>query len=434
MEITTYVDRDIFLISGVRGRMILDSRGNPTVEVEIRTYGGGLGRAAAPAGASKGKWEAVERRDTSDKRYMGKGVYSVVRIVNKVLRPLLKGMDSRKQRKIDSILIRKDGTENKSRLGANTTIATSLAVAKAAANTYGLPLFRYIGGINANILPTPLMNIINGGKHAGNKLSIQEFMIVPIGADKFSDALRIGCEVYYSLKEILKEKYGRSAINVGDEGGFSPPMETTREALNALLMAIERAGYSEESVKLALDCAASTFYNEEEEKYSIDGKKLDKGSLIDFYKELCNEFPLISIEDPLHEEDFDGFAELTGTLKNILVVGDDLFVTNPNRLKRGIDMGAGNAILIKPNQIGTLTETLDVVQMARLNNYKTIISHRSGETEDTTIADLSVGLSTGIIKTGAPARGERTAKYNRLLRIEEMLGPSARFLGINAFR
>lgn len=433
-EISTYIPRREFIINRVRGRMVLDSRGNPTIEVEITTIGGGIGRAIAPSGASKGKWEAIEIRDKDDKRYKGKGVFSVVIIVNSEISYLIRGMDSRWQRRIDYTLIRHDGTQNKSKLGANTMIATSLAVAKASANTYGIPLFRYIGGLNACILPTPMMNIINGGKHAGNELAIQEFMIVPVGADKFSEALRIGCEVYYTLKDYLKEKYGKQATNVGDEGGFSPPMSKTREALNALVKAIEMAGYDENDVKLALDCAASTFYDEKNDTYKIDGKRIRKEDLIDFYKDICNEYPIISIEDPLHEEDYEGFATITSELKNVLIVGDDIFVTNPRRLRKGINMGAANAILVKPNQIGTLTETLRVVHMAKMNGYKTIISHRSGETEDTTIADLAVGLSTGLIKTGAPARGERTAKYNRLLRIEDMLGPSAKFLGIRAFK
>ncbi len=432
-SVLSYLSNDLFIINEVRGRMVLDSRGNPTVEVEVLTAGGGVGVAIAPAGASKGKWEAVEKRDLKNSRFRGKGVYSAVETVNKVIAPLLTGMDARMQRGIDQKMIEADGTENKSKFGANATIATSLAVAKASADTYGIPLFMYIGGITANILPTPMMNIINGGKHAGNELAIQEFMIVPVGADRFSEALRIGCEVYYVLKEYLKKTYGKNAINVGDEGGFAPPMKETKEALDALVKAIELAGYSENEVKLALDCAASTFYNEENKIYVIDKKEMSREKLIEFYRELCNEYPIISIEDPLHEEDFEGFRVITRELKGILIVGDDLFVTNPKRFKKGIEMNAANAILVKPNQIGTLTETMDVIQMAKLHGYKAIISHRSGETEDTTIADLAVGFSTGLIKTGAPGRGERTAKYNRLLRIEEILGNSAKFLGLRAF-
>ncbi|MHA1616841.1 MAG: phosphopyruvate hydratase [Candidatus Njordarchaeales archaeon] len=423
-----------FDIALIKARQIIDSRGNPTIEVEVVTEGNGVGRAAAPAGASKGKFEAIEKRDASDKRFLGKGVFSAVELVNTEVAEALIGMDSRKQWEIDKKIIELDGTPNKSRLGANATIATSLAVAKAAADTYGLPLFRYIGGLLARVLPVPLMNIINGGKHAGNELAIQEFMIVPAGTDSFSEALRMGCEVYYALKDLLKSEYGKSAINVGDEGGFAPPMRNTREALDMLVKAIEKAGYSSDSIALALDAAASSFYDEDKKRYRIDGKELTREELIDFYEELINEYPIISIEDPLHEEDFEGFSQITKKLgKKILIVGDDLFVTNKERLLKGINVGAANAILVKPNQIGTLSETIEVVELAKREGYRTIMSHRSGETEDTTIADLAVGLATGIIKTGAPARGERTAKYNQLLRIEEILGSEAIFLGFKVF-
>ncbi len=432
MEIYTYMPRREFIINRVKGRMVLDSRGNPTVEVEVTTIGGGFGRAIAPSGASVGKWEALEKRDKSDRRYKGRGVYTAVDTVNNIIANLIRGMDSREQRRIDYKMINYDGTENKSKLGANSMIATSLAVAKACSNTLGIPLFRYIGGVSANVLPVPLMNIINGGKHAGNELAIQEFMIVPVGADRFSEALRIGCEVYYELKNYLRDKYGLSAINVGDEGGFSPPMRKTEEALDALIRAIEKAGYTTDEVRIALDCAATTFYDSETGTYKIDGKTLQRMELVDFLVDLCDRYPIISIEDPLEEEDFYGFSVLREKLKKTIIVGDDIFVTNPKRLKKGIETGSADAILIKPNQIGTLTETLDVVALAKQNGYKIIISHRSGETEDTTIADLAVGLSSGIIKTGAPARGERTSKYNRLIRIEDSLGSASVFLGAKA--
>lgn len=423
-----------FEIVDLRARQVLDSRGNPTVEVEVLTLGGGIGIAKAPSGASKGIHEAWEKRDKDDKRFFGKGVFSAVRAVEEEIADSLIGMDSRYQKEIDEELIRLDGTENKSRLGANAIVATSLAVAKAAADTYGMPLFRYLGGVQANTLPVPMMNIINGGKHAGSKLAIQEFMIVPVGGESFFDALRIGCEVYYALKGLLKDKYGKSAINVGDEGGFAPPIDLTEDAIKALLEAIEKAGYSTDAVKLAMDAAASSFYDETKKVYKIDGKEITAGEFIDFYVDLVNKYPIISIEDPFFEEDYESFATLTKKVGNkILIVGDDLYVTNPKRLQKGIEMNATNAILIKFNQIGTLTETIEVIQMAQKHGYKTIISHRSGETEDTTIADLAVAFNTGLIKTGAPARGERTAKYNQLIRIEDLLGDQAYYPGINAF-
>ncbi len=429
------IDSDAnFEIVLLKARQVIDSRGNPTVEVEVVTQGNGVGRAIAPAGASKGKYEAIEKRDSSDKRFFGKAVYTAVHLINTEVADELIGMDSRKQWIIDRRLIELDGTPNKARIGANAIVATSLAVAKAAADTYGMPFFWYIGGRRARLLPVPLMNIINGGKHAGNELAIQEFMIVPAGADKFSEALRIGCEVYYKLKELLKRTYGKSAINVGDEGGFAPPMKDTKEALDILLKAIEEAGYSHDVVALALDAASSSFYDESKKVYRIDGKELSREELIDFFRELIEEYPIVSIEDPLEENDFEGFAQLTREIgKRILIVGDDLFVTNKKRLSKGIEIGAANAILIKPNQIGTLSETIEVVELAKRSDYKTIMSHRSGESEDSSIADLAVGLQTGIIKTGAPARGERTAKYNQLLRIEEFLGDEAEFLGFRVF-
>ena len=328
-----------------------------------------------------------------------------------------------------------DGTPNKSKLGANAILAVSLAVAKAAAATSYLPLYRYLGGVEARVLPVPLMNIINGGKHAGNELSIQEFMIVPVGADSFKDSLRIGCEVYYKLKEVLKREYGASAINVGDEGGFAPPMKQTREALDNLIKAIKAAGYSPENqVVLAMDAAASSFYSEDG-KYWLDGRWFSEEDLLDFYMKITSEYPIVSIEDPFQEEDFETTAELTGKIgRKVQIVGDDLFVTNVERLERGIEKGACNALLLKVNQIGTLTEAMEAGRLALRNRYNVIVSHRSGETEDTFIADLAVALNTGQIKTGAPARGERTAKYNRLIRIEEELSGEATFPGMKVFK
>jgi len=423
-----------FRIFDVRARQIIDSRGNPTIEVEVLTEGYGVGIFAAPAGASKGIFEAVEKRDIEDKRFKGKGVYSAVEIVNRDVSEVLIGMDSRKQFEIDRKLIELDGTQNKSRIGGNAIVATSIAVALAAADTYGLPFFRYIGGVNAKLLPVPMMNIINGGKHAGNELAIQEFMIVPAGVDRFSEAIRVACEIYYELKDYLKTNYGLSAINVGDEGGFAPPFKTSEEALNALITAINKAGYDESHVAIALDAAASSFYNADKKVYLIDGKEMDSNALLEYYIDLTNRFPIISLEDPFHEEDFHMFTEITEKLgKKLFIVGDDLFVTNPKRLERGIKEGSANAILIKPNQIGTLSETIETIELASMNGYRTIMSHRSGETEYTAISDLAVGLRTGLIKTGAPARGERTAKYNRLLRIEEMLGEESEFLGFKIF-
>jgi len=425
---------DVFRITSIRAREILDSRGNPTVEVDVYTKGG-FGRAAVPAGASKGVHEALEIRD-GGKRYHGRGVLSAVRNVNEIIAPRVIGMDSRKQWEIDRLMIELDGTKNKSKLGANAILGVSLAVAKAAADTYKMPLFKYLGGLKARLLPVPLMNIINGGKHAGNQLSIQEFMIVPVGADKFSEALRIGAEVYHELKSYLKEKYGVSAINVGDEGGFAPPMKETREALDALVEAVKRAGYSEgKDVVLALDAAATSFYNAEKKTYYIDGKELTSDELLQMYIDLVDEYPIKSIEDPFQEEDFESFAKLTEKIgSKVQIVGDDLFVTNVERLKRGIELKATNALLLKVNQIGTLTEAIQAAELAMSNGYNVIVSHRSGETEDITISHLAVALNAGQIKTGAPARGERTAKYNELLRIEEYLGDSAEFIGIKAFR
>jgi len=423
---------DAFKIVLVRGREVLDSRGNPTVEAEVRTKGNGIGIALVPAGASKGVHEAVELRD-GDKRYHGLGVKKAIANIEQVIAPTIKGMDARRQRAIDEVMKTLDGTKNKSKLGANAILAVSLAVAKAAASTLKVELFEYLGGIRARTLPVPLMNILNGGKHAGNKLSIQEFMIVPLGADRFSEALRIGCEVYHELKSYLKEKYGINAINVGDEGGFAPPMEFTEDAINALIVAIKRAGYDPGSdVAIALDAAASSFYSNG--KYFIDGKQLERDELLEYYMTLVDEYPIVSIEDPFYEEDFEAFKEITSKLRGkVQIVGDDLFVTNIERLRKGISVGAANALLLKVNQIGTLSEAMDAAELAFNHGYNVIVSHRSGETEDTTIADLAVALNSGLIKTGAPARGERTAKYNRLLRIEDCLGEEAVFPGWKVF-
>lgn len=424
-------DEDFTIVS-VRGRWVLDSRGNPTVEAEVVTRGGGLGRAIVPSGASTGKHEALELRD-GGREFQGKGVRKAVENINSIIAKEIIGMDARRQSSIDRRMIEIDGTKNKSHLGANAILAVSLATAHAAANTYAIPLYRYLGGLNARTLPVPLMNVINGGKHAGNELKIQEFMIVPVGASSFSEALRMSAEVYYSLKKHLTERYGVGAVNVGDEGGFAPPMRETREALDALVAAIKAAGYDPgKDVALALDAAASNFYDEKKRVYVIDSRELDRSRLMEFYERLVQEYPIISIEDPLQEEDFEGFAELTKSLK-IQVVGDDIFVTNVERFTKGIEKGAANALLLKVNQIGTLTEALEAAHLAAAHNYSVVVSHRSGETEDTTISHIAVALNTGQIKTGAPARGERTAKYNELLRIEEELGSWAKYPGIRAF-
>lgn len=424
-----------FIIDDVKARWILDSRGNPTVEVDVVTRGGGFGRAAAPAGASKGRHEALELRD-GGKRFRGKGVSKAVFNVNNVIGPRLRGIDSRKQRLIDSIMCRIDGTPNKSRLGANAIVATSLAVAKAAAATAKLDLYEYLGGTGTVIMPVPMLNIINGGAHAGNDLAFQEFMIVPVAADSFAEALRIASEVYHTLKDVLVQKYGKNAINVGDEGGFAPPMKRNREALDALIDAIRRAGYVPgEDVMVSIDAAANHFYDVENKVYIVDGVKMSSKDLAEYYVNIINEYPILSIEDPFYEEDFESFRDLTARIgKQVLIVGDDLYVTNVERLEKGIEYRATNAALLKVNQIGTLTEAIDFYRLAVNNAMSVIVSHRSGETEDTTIAHLAVGLRTGLIKTGAPARGERTAKYNELLRIEEKAAGDAVYAGIYAAR
>jgi enolase len=419
----------LFTIENIRAREILDSRGNPTVEVDVFTKDDfhkkrGLGRASVPSGASTGTKEALELRDR-DSRYLGKGVRKAVENINTEIRKALTGMDVRHQREIDSIMLELDGTPDKSRLGANAILGTSLAVAHASANSYGLSLYRYLGGTNSFTLPVPTMNVINGGKHAGNQLAIQEFMLQPKGAETFSEAIRMGAETYHILGSILVKKYGRSAVNVGYEGGYAPPLKDTTAALDALTSAIEEAGYSKE-ISIGLDAAASEFYNNG--IYTIDGNTFSGHDLIDYYADLVKTYQIFSIEDPFHEEAFDDFSGLTEKLRDTVIIGDDLFVTNVQRLEKGIKMKAANALLLKVNQIGTLSEALDAARLAQKNRYKVIVSHRSAETEDTSIADISVAIGAEMIKTGAPARSERNAKYNQLLRIEEELGKAARYV------
>jgi len=415
----------LFTIEHIHAREILDSRGNPTIEVDIETETG-FGRASVPSGASTGTNEALELRDKG-KRFMGKGVLKAVENVNTEIRNAIIGLDVRDQRSIDNTMLEIDGTENKSRLGANAILGVSLAVAHAAADSIGISLYRYLGGTNAFMLPCPTMNVINGGKHAGNELAIQEFMIQPGGANTFSEALRMGAETYHNLAAILVKKYGNSAVNVGYEGGYAPPLKNTTDALDALTDAIEAAGYKKK-ITIGLDSAATEFYKDG--NYKVDGKKYSGGELIDFYAQLVDTYPILSIEDPFEEESFEDFAELTKKLKDTIIIGDDLFVTNVKRLEQGIKMNAGNALLLKVNQIGTLSESFDAAQLAQKNRFKVVVSHRSAETEDTTIADISVAIGAELIKTGAPARSERNAKYNQLLRVEEELGKAGRFVGI----
>ncbi|MEU6740609.1 phosphopyruvate hydratase [Streptosporangium sandarakinum] len=417
-------------IEGVTAREILDSRGNPTVEVDILLDDGSQGRAAVPSGASTGQFEAVELRD-GDERFGGKGVEKAVLGVTDEIADEIVGFDAAEQRTIDQVMIDLDGTPNKSRLGANAILGVSLAVAKAAADSAELPLFRYLGGPNAHLLPVPMMNILNGGAHADTNVDIQEFMIAPIGAETFREAVRMGTEVYHALKAVLKEK--GYATGLGDEGGFAPNLPSNRDALDLIMVAIGKAGYTPgEDVALALDVAASEFHDNG--VYTIDGKGRSAAELIDFYEDLVGSYPLVSIEDPLDESDWEGWKAITERLGGrVQLVGDDLFVTNPERLARGIAEGAANALLVKVNQIGTLTETLDAVDLAHRSGYRCMMSHRSGETEDTTIADLAVAVNCGQIKTGAPARSDRVAKYNQLLRIEELLDDAARYAGRAAF-
>lgn len=410
------------------GREILDSRGNPTVEATVVLSDGTIGVASVPSGASTGIYEAHEKRDLDNRRYGGRGVLEAVNGICKSISPELVGVYASEQSVIDKLMISLDGTENKSKLGANAILAVSLAAARACANAYGVPLYRWIGGVRATRLPIPMMNILNGGAHAGNNVEIQEFMIVPVGATSFSDALRMGSEIYHSLGDILKKKGSSTAV--GDEGGFAPDLESDEGAIELICRAIEAAGYNGDDIKIAIDAASSEWYDSETGNYKMKkrGKTYSKEAMIDYWESLCRQYPIISLEDPLDQRDFEGWRAITAKLgEKVMLVGDDFFVTNPTRLKRGIEMGAANSILVKPNQIGTLSEVISVTSLATAAGYSYIMSHRSGETEDTTIADLAVGLCAPYIKAGAPCRSDRVAKYNRLLRIEASLGHSATY-------
>ncbi len=419
-------------ITDLRAREVLDSRGNPTIQVDCAIDGQWLGRATVPSGASTGSREALELRDGDPKRFHGKGVLRAVQNVHERIRPHLLGQDPLQQRAIDQLLLELDGTPNKSNLGANAILGVSMAVAHAAARFLGLPLYRYLGGADADLLPVPLMNVINGGVHADNPLSIQEFMIVPWGFSTFHEALRAGSEIFHTLKSVLKDR--GEVTSVGDEGGFAPQLTSAEEALDLLVQAIEKAGYRPgEDVALALDVAASELYHEDQ--YQIDQQRYSREALVDFYETLVSQYPLISIEDPCAEDDWEGWKLVTQRLgTKVQIVGDDVFVTNPSIIRKGIEEGIANAVLIKLNQIGTVTETLEAIVLSHRAGYRTVVSHRSGETEDTTIADLAVAAKTGQIKTGSLSRSERIAKYNRLLVIEEELGSTARFPGKEAFQ
>ena len=418
------------VIKEVTAREILDSRGNPTVEVEVKLDNGFIGRAAVPSGASTGAFEAVELRD-GGKRYLGKGVEIAIKNINEKISKVVIGLKADEQRVLDEKIISLDGTKNKSVLGANAILGVSLATARAASLSANQSLFKFLGGNEAKILPVPMMNILNGGSHADTNVDIQEFMVAPIGADTFKESLRWGAEIYHSLKSVLKKK--GLVTSIGDEGGFAPNLASNRAALDLILEAVEIAGFKAGSdIALAMDVAATEFY--EDGSYNFEGKKLTSDQMISYYSELVTAYPLVSIEDPLDEDDWAGWAKLTSELgQKVQIVGDDLFVTNPERLQRGIDSNTANALLVKVNQIGSLTETIDAVNLAHKNGYRSMMSHRSGETEDTTIADLAVALNCGQIKTGAPARSERVAKYNQLLRIEEELGSKATYAGKSAF-
>ena len=421
-------------IRDLHARQILDSRGNPTVEVDVLLDDGSFGRAAVPSGASTGAYEAIEKRDNEQASYGGKGVMSAVHAVNTEIFDALSGADATEQQQIDADLISLDGTENKARLGANAILGVSLAVARAAAEASGLPLWRYLGGIHAHFLPTPMMNILNGGAHADNALDVQEFMIMPVGAASFSDGLRMGAEIFQALKSELSKK-GLS-IAVGDEGGFAPAINTTHEAVEVVSSSVEAAGYHlGDDVVLALDAAASEFFQDSSYDLQGEGRKLDTAGMVDMWAALCDQYPIVSVEDPLDEDDWQGFVDLTERVgQGVQIVGDDLFVTNPERLGKGIEMKAGNAILIKVNQIGTLTETMKAISDAKQAGFGVVISHRSGETEDSFIADLSVATNAGQIKTGSLSRSDRLAKYNQLLRIEEELGEQAVYAGRSILR
>ncbi|UII55546.1 phosphopyruvate hydratase [Cytobacillus spongiae] len=424
-------------IVDVYAREVLDSRGNPTVEVEVFTESGAFGRALVPSGASTGEYEAVELRDGDKSRYLGKGVLKAVENVNEIIAPALVGEEYNvlDQVGIDQALIALDGTENKGKLGANAILGVSMAVAHAAANYLDMPLYQYLGGFNAKQLPVPMMNIVNGGEHADNNVDIQEFMIMPVGAENFKEALRMGAEIFHNLKSVLKDKGLNTAV--GDEGGFAPNLKSNEEALQTIIEAIEKAGYTPgEQIKLAMDVASSELYNREDGKYHLKGEGVVKTSeeMVDWYEELVSKYPIVSIEDGLDENDWDGHKLLTERIGHkVQLVGDDLFVTNTKKLSQGIEQGVGNSILIKVNQIGTLTETFDAIEMAKRAGYTAVISHRSGETEDNTIADIAVATNAGQIKTGAPSRTDRVAKYNQLLRIEDQLSTTAQYLGDNTF-
>lgn len=423
------------IITDIYAREVLDSRGNPTVEVEVYTESGAFGRALVPSGASTGEYEAVELRDGDKGRYLGKGVLKAVDNVNEIIAPEIVGYNVMDQVGIDKAMIELDGTPNKGKLGANAILGVSLAVARAAADFLGVELYQYLGGFNAKQLPVPMMNILNGGQHADNTVDIQEFMIMPVGAPNFREALRMGAEIFHSLRSVLKAKGYNTAV--GDEGGFAPSLKTNEEALATIIEAIEKAGYKPgEEVMLAMDVAASEMYNKEDGKYHFEGEGVVRTSaeMVDFYEDLCNKYPIISIEDGLDENDWEGFKLLTERLgKKVQLVGDDLFVTNTEKLAKGIEQGIANSILIKVNQIGTLTETFDAIEMAKRAGYTAVVSHRSGETEDTTISDIAVATNAGQIKTGAPSRTDRVAKYNQLLRIEDQLGETAQYLGRKSF-
>jgi enolase len=422
------------LIESIHARQILDSRGNPTIEVDVFTENGAFGRAAVPSGASTGTHEAVELRDGDKKRYLGKGVLKAVENVNSKIAEEIVGFSVYDQNLIDKIMIELDGTPNKANLGANAILGTSMAVAKAAAMAAGIPLYRYIGGVNANTLPVPMMNILNGGSHADNKIDFQEFMVMPVKADSFSESLRMGTEIFHTLKKVLHDKH--LSTNVGDEGGFAPNIASNEEAIEVVLVAIEKAGFKAgEDVFIAMDAATSEFYDAASNSYTFkksSGKKITSDEMVDYWATWASKYPIISIEDGMAEDDWNGWKKLTDKIgKKIQLVGDDLFVTNVTRLQEGITKGVANSILVKVNQIGSLTETINAVNLAKRNSYKSVMSHRSGETEDSTIADLAVALNTGQIKTGSASRSDRMAKYNQLIRIEEELGELAYFPGKN---
>ena len=425
----------MFYIEDVIAREVLDSRGNPTVEVEMMLNDGTVGRAIVPSGASTGVHEAVELRDGDKSRYLGKGTLKAVENVNTIIAEEIIGMNPMDQVGLDMFLIELDGTENKGKLGANAILGVSMAAADASAKALGLPLFKYLGGVNGKMLPTPMMNILNGGSHADNTVDIQEFMIMPVGAPSFREGLRMGAEVFHSLKNVLKEKGMNTAV--GDEGGFAPNLSTNEEAISVIIEAVEKAGYKPgDDIKIALDAAASEFYDADENVYKLTGEGVTRtaAEMVEYYQMLCDKYPIISIEDGLAEDDWDGGKLLTDRLgSKVQLVGDDLFVTNTKRLAEGIEKGIANSILIKVNQIGTLTETFDAIEMAKKAGYTAVVSHRSGETEDTTIADIVVGLNAGQIKTGSLSRTDRIAKYNQLLRIEEMLDGTSQYAGNDAF-